>query len=155
MLKEAHGKAGSGGEMEGVWLCTERVGGLSVLAFMLIKRVPTLQYLTENFFSKVADEGKRGKDNRKRGMNERRKCGNEKQRRFFWRRVGLAPVRGAPLLFRCTLPRFETGWLGRLFGVLRGLFPYQRALPLRNRDCRAGLLSALSVYLNESSFCAS
>lgn len=64
-------------------------------------------------------------------------------------------MRVPPLLFRCTLPRSETGWLGQLFGVLWGLFPYQRALPLRNQDCGAVLLSALSVYLNESSFYAS
>lgn len=46
MLKGAHGKVGSEGEMEGGW-CFERVGGLSVLAFMLIKKFPTSQYLTE------------------------------------------------------------------------------------------------------------
>lgn len=47
MLKEAHGKAGIEGEMEGGWVCIERVGGLSVLAFMRINKFPTSQYLTE------------------------------------------------------------------------------------------------------------
>lgn len=70
----------------------------------------------------------------------------------FWCEVAWALVRGPPLLFRCTLPRSERRWLRWLFGVLCGLFPYQRAPPLRNHECGARLLSALSVYLNESSF---
>lgn len=37
----------------------ERVGGLSVLAFMLIKKFPTSQYFTKREGKKLADEGKR------------------------------------------------------------------------------------------------
>lgn len=67
MLKGAHGKAGIEKEMKGGRVCIERIVGLSVLAFMLIKTFPTSQCLTERkgviFYQwkkkKDDDEGKR------------------------------------------------------------------------------------------------
>lgn len=97
MLGRAHGKVGIKGEMEGGRVCIERVGGLSVLAFMLINTFPTSQYLTQRGGGKISSVEKekknwlmKGKGKREREVTpqtkeseggKKEKRGNERQRK--------------------------------------------------------------------------
>lgn len=161
-LKDLMGKCALREKWKAGWVDIERVGGLSVLVVMLINKFPVLYSIvrvwkefclisSERVSSSEKERAMVGSEGRK---DKERHWKAKERTEVFWCELGLALMRVPPLLFRFTLPRSEMGWLGQLFGTLRGLFPYQRVLPLRKHDCGPVSVSVLCVYSNRSSFYA-
>lgn len=118
-------KAGTGGRQ---WKKGKRAGIIC----------PCIYAIRSFLFTALGTEGRWWKKH-KRGR--KRWEVTPQPREVFW--CGVTVVGGPPL----PLPHLTQA-------VLRGLFPYQRAPPLRKYDCGARSASVLSVNLNESSFYA-